>query len=97
MAWGFLTLLAVGTSLLQDFLPSGPTWFKIYYYCKIFNFFFTTTYFALEVHVLEKSERKFFYFKHASMVLAILTLVVLQGLAAFNSPPLPPLLKEHGK
>ena len=32
LAWGFLTLLAVGAALLQYFLPPGTTWFKIHKY-----------------------------------------------------------------
>ena len=43
------------------------------------------------MHVLEKSGRRHFYFKHASMFLSILLFVVSQVLAEFNSPRLPPL------
>ena len=43
------------------------------------------------MHVLEKAGRKHFSFKYASMVLAILILVVFQVLAEFNRPHLPPL------
>ena len=84
-------LLAVGAALLRYFLPPGPTWFKIHEYCNSLNFLFTITAFALEVYVLEKYGRKHFYFKHASMVLAIFIIVVFQVLAEFNRPHLPPL------
>jgi len=90
LAWGFLTPLAVGAALLKDFLPPGPTWFKIHMYCNSLNFFFTITAFALAVHVLEKAGRKHFSFAHASMGLAIFILVIFQVLAAYNRPHLPP-------
>ena len=32
LAWGFLTLLAVGAAPLQYLIPTGPTWFKIHDY-----------------------------------------------------------------
>ena len=79
-------LFVVGDALLQDFLPPGPTCFKIHEYCCSLNFFLTITVFALAVHVLEKSD-----FKHASVFLAVFILVVFQVLAEFNRPKLPPL------
>ena len=79
LTWGFLTLLDVGTSSLQYFLPPGATCFKIHEYFKIINFLFSVTDFDLVVNVLEKSVKKQFSFKHASMVLAILILVVFPG------------------
>ena len=69
-------LLAIGADLLRYFLPPGPTWFNIHEYSNILNFFFSIAVFALAVHVLEKSGRKHFSFKHASMVLAIFILLV---------------------
>ena len=88
----FLTLLAVGAALFQDFLPPGPTWINIHEYCKSFDFFFTITTFDLEVHVLEKYGRKHFSFKHGGMELDKFILVVFQVLAVFNRPhpPSPP-------
>ena len=61
LAWEFLTLLAVGAALLQNFLPPGTTWFKIHEYSHSLNFFFTITTFAFAVHVLEKDGRKYFF------------------------------------
>ena len=90
LAWIFLTLLAVGADLLRDFLPPDTTWFKIHEYCNRLNFFFTITYFSLAVHVLDKSGRKQFSFKHESMVLDIFIIVFFQVLAGFNRPHIPP-------
>ena len=53
-------LLAVGAALFQDFLPPGPTWFKIYEYQKSLKFLFTITAFALVVYVLENMGGKHF-------------------------------------
>ena len=53
-------LFSVDDSLLQYFLPPGPTWFKIHEYCNIINFFFTITVFSLALHVIEKCGRKHF-------------------------------------
>ena len=97
MAWGFLMLLAVGDALLQYFLLPGTTWFKIHDYCNIINFFFTTTSFALAVHVLEKYGRKHVYFKRASMVLVIFIPVVFQVLEEFNRAQLSPLPDTNGE
>ena len=91
MVCGFLTLLDVGAALLQDLLPPVTTWFKFYEYYNILNFFFTITKFTLAVHVLDKSGRKHCSFQHASMVLAILILVVFKVLGEFNRTHLPPL------
>ena len=90
LVWVFLTLLDIGAALLQYFLPPGPNWFKIHYYCNRINFFFAITSFALVVHVLEKYGRKYVSFKHASLGPAILILVVFQVLASFNRPHIPP-------
>ena len=90
LSWGLLLLLAVGAALLRDFLPPHTTCFKIHEYCNILNFFFTITAFALAVLVLEKSGRKRFSFKYASMGPAIFILSVFQVLAKFNIPPPPP-------
>ena len=60
LVWGFLTLLDVGAALLQDILLPVTTWFKIHEYCNRLYCFFTTTAFALTVHVLEKNGRIFF-------------------------------------
>ena len=48
------------------------------------------TAFSLAVHVLEKYGREKNSFKHASMGLAILILVIFQVLSEFNRPHLPP-------
>ena len=95
LEWGFLTLSAVGAALLQHFLPPGLIWFNIHEYCNSLNLFFAITSFALAVHVLEKSERKQFSFKHASMGLAIFILVVFQYFVAFNRPHLPPSKRKE--
>ena len=58
LEWEFLMLLAVGSTLLQDFLLPGTTWFNIHEYCNSIKFFFTITAFALEVHVIGKSGGK---------------------------------------
>ena len=100
LAWEFLTLLAVGAALLQYFLPPSTNWLNIHEYCNILNYFFTMIAFSLAVRVLEKSGRNPFYFKHASIGLAILIFVVLQVLAAFNMenlPPPPDLKREYEK
>ena len=94
LAWGFLTLLAVGADLLRYLLPPGPTWFKIHEYCDSLKIFFTVTSFALTVNDLEKSGGKHFAFKHVSMVLAIFILAVFQVLAEFNRPYPPPLISS---
>ena len=88
LAWEFLALLAVGATLLQDFLPPGPTWFKIYELCNSLNCLFTIAAFSLSANAIEKYGRKNFYFKHASMGLAII--VVFQILVEFNRPKPPP-------
>ena len=90
LAWGFLMLLDVGVALLRDLLPPDPIWFKIHECCNILYCFFTIIYFAFTVHVLEKSGRKNFSFKHASMGLSIFILVVFQVLQAFNRPHITP-------
>ena len=54
--------------------------------------FFTVTAFGLSVHVLEKSGRKRFSFKHVSMGLDIFIIVVFQVFVVFNRPHLPPPL-----
>ena len=43
LAWGFLTLLAIGAALLKYFLPPGHTWSKIHEYCNSLNCFFAIT------------------------------------------------------
>ena len=91
LAWIFLTLLAVGDSLLQYLHSPGTTWFKIHEYFNSLNCVFTITAFALEVYALDKSGRENFYFNHAIMDLAIFILVVFQVWAEFNKPHLPPL------
>ena len=58
LSWGFLMLLAVGTSLLQDLIPPGTTWFEIHEYCNRLNCFFNKPYFDLAVHVIEKSVKE---------------------------------------
>ena len=92
---GFLALLAIRDDSLGDLLPNGPTMFKIHEYCNSISCFFTITSFTLSVHVLDKTGLKQFSFKHASMVLSILILVLLQVLEVFNRPylsPPPPLI-----
>ena len=90
LALGFLMLLGVGSALFQYLLPPGTTWFKIHDYYNSLNCFFAITSCSLSLHVLEKSGRKHFSFKHASMVLYIFIPVVFQVLAVFNTPHLPP-------
>ena len=78
LVWGFLTLLNVGADLLQYFIPPGTTWFKMHEYHISLKFFFTLTAFALSAHMIDKSGRKHFSFKHASMGLAKFILVIFQ-------------------
>ena len=91
LAWAFLMLLSVGDDLLQYLFPPGTTQLNIHEYCNSLKFLFDITAFALEVHVLDKYGRKYFYFKHVSMVLAILIIVAFQVLEVFNRSQLPPL------
>ena len=90
LAWRFLMLLDIGSTLFQYLLPPGTTWFKIHEYCNSLNCFLAITPFSLSVNFLDKYGRKQFSFKHASMVLYIFILVVFQVLAVFNTPHLPP-------
>ena len=85
----FLTILAVSAVLLQDFFPPGPTWFKNHECCNRIKFVFTIIDFFLAVHGIEKSGKKHFSFKHASMILDKLFLVTFQVLAEIKSQHLP--------
>jgi len=95
IAWGVLTPLAIGMSVLRKWVTCGKVaglWYKIHFYVNLLALLMNIISFALAVsaHQLSTPEgedpQHFTGFAHASIGLAIMILLFLQVLGGFLRP-----------
>eukprot|EP00542_Grammatophora_oceanica_P018307 CAMPEP_0194028620 /NCGR_PEP_ID=MMETSP0009_2-20130614/2548_1 /TAXON_ID=210454 /ORGANISM="Grammatophora oceanica, Strain CCMP 410" /LENGTH=826 /DNA_ID=CAMNT_0038668065 /DNA_START=146 /DNA_END=2623 /DNA_ORIENTATION=+ len=101
-AWGILSPLAIGSSLLRDMIPSQALWFKLHMFLNMTVFIFTLIAFTLAVTALQlgtvegEDPGHFRVLTHRTVGLAIMLLVLVQVLGGMFRPH-PPAQKPYGK
>ena len=95
IAWGILSPLAIGSSLLRDLIPKAGLWFKIHMLLNMTVFVFTVVAFVLAVMAQEKgkipgeSASHFVVLTHRFVGLVIMICVSLQVLGGMLRPHAP--------
>jgi hypothetical protein len=102
IAWGILSPLAIGSSLLRDLIPKAGLWFKIHMLLNMTVFVFTVVAFILAVVAQEngkipgESASHFVGLTHRTVGLVIMIFVSLQVLGGMLRPHAPSKL-ANGK
>lgn len=92
LAWGLFAPLGIGASLLRNSIQQylGKSWYPLHFYLNLMTILLTVIGFAIAVVATSKEGDQHFQGEtHKQAGLAILILVLLQGLAGYFRPGLP--------